>query len=234
MPLRSISASASSSSRSMWAPKDSSTGASRSSEQTSARERRAMMSTSPSWSMCWCVMTIRSRSSIRRPCVASARSSSSSALPEFGPVSTSVSGSSSISQQFTRPTANGVGIASRWTPAAAAVASGSGTDHAQDLVALGLHVLPGDERLEVEPQQRLRVGRAHVEVPVLVVDGDAVQPRHLAVAVALRQLVHLGLLVEHLGVDLAGDEVLRPEALQQLVQRRALMRQQLQDQQRRD
>ena len=59
-------------------------------------ERRARMSTSPMWSRCWWVITIRSRSSIRRPCAASARSSSSSALPELGPVSTSVSGSSSI------------------------------------------------------------------------------------------------------------------------------------------
>ena len=67
MPWRSISASASSSSRSASDAKSSITGASRSSAQTSAFERRARMSTSPRWSMCWWVMTIRSRSSIRCP-----------------------------------------------------------------------------------------------------------------------------------------------------------------------
>ena len=50
-----------------------------------ACERSARMPTSPRWSRCWWVMTIRSRSSIRRPCSASAFSSASSALPEFGP-----------------------------------------------------------------------------------------------------------------------------------------------------
>ena len=63
------------------------------------------------------------------------------------------------------------------------------------------------ERLQVEAQQRLGVRRPHVEVPVVVVDGDAVEPAHLAVGVALRDLLHLGVLVGHLGVDLAGDEV---------------------------
>ena len=42
----------------------------------------------------------------------SASSSASSDVAEFGPESTSVSGSSSTSQQFTRPTANGVGTGS--------------------------------------------------------------------------------------------------------------------------
>ena len=71
-------------------------GPSRWSAATSAPERRTRTSSSPTWSMCWWVSTISPRSSIVRPWTASARSSSSSDLPEFGPVSTSVSGSSSI------------------------------------------------------------------------------------------------------------------------------------------
>ena len=65
---------------------------------------------------------------------------------------------------------------------------GSRPDQSQHLVALSLHVLPGDERLEVEPQERLGVRWPHVEVPLRVVDGDAVQPGDLAVGVALGQL----------------------------------------------
>ena len=59
---------ASSSSRSAWSSKSSTTGTSRSSAQTSAPERSATIPTRPRWSMCWWVMTIRSRSSIRWPC----------------------------------------------------------------------------------------------------------------------------------------------------------------------
>jgi hypothetical protein len=57
---------------------------------------------------------------MRRPCSPSARSSASSDVPEFGPVSTSVSGSSSSRRTLTRPTWNGVGIARPWMRAAAA------------------------------------------------------------------------------------------------------------------
>ena len=71
--------------------------------------------------MCWCVTTSSSRSSIACPRAASACSSSSSAFAEFGPESISVSGSSSIRYAFTRPTANGVGIARQWMPCAAAL-----------------------------------------------------------------------------------------------------------------
>ena len=79
---------------------------------------------------------------------------------------------------------------------------------AQDLVAAALHVLAGDERLEVEPQQRLGVGGPHVEVPLGVVDRDPVEVGDLAVgAVALDDLLHLRRRVVDLGVDLAGDEV---------------------------
>ena len=66
-------------------------------------------------------------------------------------------------------------------PASAARASAgsrrrrSRADDPQDLVAPALHVLLRDERLEAQPQQRLGVRRAHVEVPVVVVDRDAVE-----------------------------------------------------------
>src|SRR3954447_8970320 len=53
----------------------------------------------------------------------------------------------------------------------------SATDDAEHLVAPALHVLGGDERLERQAQQRLGVRRAHVEVPVVVVDRDAVDVR---------------------------------------------------------
>ena len=53
--------------------------------------------------------------------------------------------------------------------------SGSRPDQPQDLVALRLHVLARDQRLEVEAQQRLGVGGADVEVPVGVVDRDPVE-----------------------------------------------------------
>ena len=51
-------------------------------------------------------------------------------------------------------------------------------DQLEHLVALLLHVLAGDERLEVQPQQRLGVRGPHVEVPVVVVDRDAVELAH--------------------------------------------------------
>ena len=87
---------------------------------TSAPEWAATSDTSPRWSMCWWVSSTSSTSSSVWPRPASPRCSSSNEVPEFGPASTSVSGESSIRYTFTRPTANGVGIAIRWTPAAAA------------------------------------------------------------------------------------------------------------------
>src|SRR3954453_17761874 len=110
----------------------------------------------------------------------------------------------------------------------------SATDDAEHLIAPALHVLGGDERLERQAQQRLGVRRAHVEVPVLVVDRHAVDVRDLAVAVALLELAHLALGIGDLGVDLARDEVLRAVALQQLAQLLALDGELLEDQQRRD
>ncbi len=105
------------------------------------------------------------------------------------------------------------------------------SDQSEHLVTPALHVLRRDQRLEVETQEGLGVRRAHVEVPVLVVHRDAVEVGDLAVRVVLLDLAHLGLLVAHLGVDLARDEVLRPVGLEHLRQRLALDRQQLEDQQ---
>ena len=58
--------------------------------------------------------------------------------------------------------------------------------------------------------------------------------RHLAVRVALGDLLHLRVLVVDRRVDLARDEVLAPVGLQQLGHRLAADRQQLEHQQRRD
>src|SRR3954452_11847891 len=107
----------------------------------------------------------------------------------------------------------------------------SATDDGEHLVAAALHVLARDERLEREAQQRLGVRRAHVEVPVGVVDRHAVDVGDLGVAVALLELAHLGLAVGHLGVDLARDEVLGAVALEQLAHRLALDAELLEDEQ---
>src|SRR3954447_6309261 len=107
----------------------------------------------------------------------------------------------------------------------------SATDDAQHLIAPARHVLLGDERLERQAQQRLGVRGAHVEVPVLVVDRDAVDVRDLAVAVALLELAHLRRAVGDLGVDLAGDEVGRAVRLEQLAELLLLVGELLEDQQ---
>src|SRR3954451_8355056 len=123
IPCRAMIDSAYLSSSSIWSPYDASHGASASSAQTSAPERSARICTSPMWSMCWWVTTIRSRSATLRPCSPSAASSVVSDVPLFGPLSTSVSGSSSIRYVLTRPTANGVGIGRQWMPAAVGAVS---------------------------------------------------------------------------------------------------------------
>src|SRR3954449_8206789 len=105
----------------------------------------------------------------------------------------------------------------------------STTDDAEHLVAPALHVLGGEERLEREAQQRLGVRRAHVEMPVVVVDRDAVDVGDLAVGVALLELAHLRRPVRDLGVDLAGDEVLRAVGLHQLAHLHLLDRELLED-----
>src|SRR5215211_7569439 len=114
----------------------------------------------------------------------------------------------------------------------AEIARSSAPDQAEHLVALGLHVLARDEALEAQPQERLGVGRAHVEVPVVVVDRDAVELPDLRVAVARADRDELRGLVGHLRVDLARDEVARAVGLEQLRQRPARLAQQLEDQQR--
>ena len=96
IPWLSMSEAANLSSASMSSPKFSTNGTTTSIAATSAPDRSAMISTSPRWSMCWWVSTTSSMSAIDRPRSASWCSSSSSDLPEFGPVSTRVSGSSSI------------------------------------------------------------------------------------------------------------------------------------------
>ena len=83
----------------------------------------------------------------------------------------------------------------------------SRADDRQHLVALALHQLLRP-RLEVQAEQRLRIGRAHVEVPVVRVDRDAVEMRdRLPRAEALLQLLQLRGDVGDRRVDLAGDEV---------------------------
>src|SRR3954451_10783381 len=147
--------------------------------------------------MCWWVTTMSSRSASAWPRSRRACSSRSSASPEFGPVSTRVRGSSSMSQQLTRPTMKGVGMASPWIP--------SGTDEIEHLVAPPLHGLLCDNGLEGHAQERLGVRGPHVEVRVLVVHRDPVDAVQLAVGVLLGDLLHLRFLVGDLGVDLAGD-----------------------------
>src|SRR3954453_19523062 len=147
------------------------------------------------------------------------------------------------------PPSSGTGSSSRtgalspWRTSSSVAAPGgamnlswrcSATDDAEHLVAPALHVLGGDERLEGQAQQRLGVRRAHVEVPVVVIDRDAVDVRDLGIRVALFQLAHLGRAVGDLGVDLAGDEVLRAVGLEQLAHLRALDRELLEDEQSRD
>src|SRR5262245_2537066 len=85
----------------------------------------------------------------------------------------------------------------------------SGANQAEELGAAAVHVLARDQRLEVESQQRLGVGGADVEMPLGVVDRDAVEVVDLGVGEAALDLGHLARLVGDLGVDLAGDEVPR-------------------------
>ena len=109
-----------------------------------------------------------------------------------------------------------------------------GADQRQHLVAAALHVLLRDERLEAQAQQRLGVRGPHVEVPVVVVDRDAVEGVLAGVGVALGDLGELRLLVGDLAVDLAGDEVALAVGREQRRERPALARAELEHQQRRD
>src|SRR5436190_18155992 len=76
----------------------------------------------------------------------------------------------------------------------------------QELARPGLHV---------QPEQGLRVRGPHVEPPVVVLHGQAVQAVLPSVREPPRQLLDLPVLVGDLGVDLAGVEI-PPERRQQL------------------
>src|SRR5690242_4781364 len=68
---------------------------------------------------------------------------------------------------------------------------GSGSDQGEHLVALLLHLLLG-ERFEVEAEERLRVRRAHVHVPVLGIDRQPVEVGDAPLrGVALLELLEL-------------------------------------------
>ncbi len=98
-------------------------------------------------------------------------------------------------------------------------ASNSGlADGPEDQIALLLHQLLA-VGTEVEAQKRLRVRGAHVEVPMLVVDGDAVQTRDLTVAETLLEASQRSVDIVDRRVDLAGDEVLGAQRLEQFGQR---------------
>src|SRR5579862_8894123 len=105
-------------------------------------------------------------------------------------------------------------------PAPATVAPRSLADHAQQFVAVRLHVLAGSQRLDAQAQKRLGVRRPGIEMPVLVVDRDPVETALAPVRVSLGELLELGLRVLDLAVDLSGDEVARSVGLEQLRHRR--------------
>src|SRR6266404_5276747 len=102
------------------------------------------------------------------------------------------------------------------------------------LVALLLHQLLR-ARFEIQSQQRLRVRRTHVEMPVAGVYRDPVEMRDLALGrISLLQLLQLQRGVRHRGVQLAGDEVLGPERGENLRELSSVLRDQLEHQQERD
>ena len=82
---------------------------------SSAPERRCSSPASPTWSSCWWVRTISSRSSTATPCSARPCSSRASVSSISGPASNSVSGEPRSSQALTSPIRNGVGSGIRWT-----------------------------------------------------------------------------------------------------------------------
>ena len=145
-------------SSSAWASEEkfSTKGTATSIAATSAPLRSATRETRPRWSMCWWVRITSSMSSSRCPRPAIPRCSSSKLVPELGPASTRVSGSSSIRYTFTRPTANGVGMARRWIPASAAGAKGSSSATAGDPTAT---TFAASDR-ETHPRDRARVPAA--------------------------------------------------------------------------
>ena len=151
---------------------------------TSAPERRARMSTSPRWSMCWWVMTIRSRSSIAAP----VRGERALELVErLAGVRARVDERQrvvldQVAVDAARPrTASGSAgggcpARARRAPAGSARRLTSGSARAPRRAWRSMSS-SRDERLQAQAQQRLGVRGAHVEVPVVVVDRDAVEVR---------------------------------------------------------
>ena len=178
--------------------KSSTTGASSSSAQTSAPERSARMPTRPRWSVCWWVMTIRSRSSTgarARACRVLERDQRAARVR-------------ADVDQRQRIVVDQVAV-DRADPERRRDREAGGSRRISASTSSRRRSMSSrDQALEVQPQQRLGVRRAHVEVPVVVVDRDAVELGDLGVGVARLDLVQLRPLVGDLGVDLAGDEVL--------------------------
>ena len=178
--------------------------------------RRA--TTSPRWSMCWWVTITSSMSSSEWPSSAMPRCSSSNEVPEFGPgvdqrqrlVLDQVDVHAPDRERRGDREPVDARPRRRAGDRGSSVTSGSARAPRR---ACCLHVLARDERLEVEPQQRLGVRRAHVEVPVVVVDRDAVEPVDARrPSSARRSRCIFAVLVGDLGVDLARDEVARAAA----------------------
>src|SRR3989441_6833645 len=112
----------------------------------------------------------------------------------------------------------------------------SSSNHVEHFVAFLLHQLRR-LRLQVQAQQRFRVRRAYVEMPVRVIHGDAIERRETSVPIPrldgrelARHVVHIG----QLGVDFTGDEVALAVRLKQLAERLVLLRHELQDEERRN
>src|SRR6266487_3097701 len=104
------------------------------------------------------------------------------------------------------------------------------------LIALRRHH-PWRRGFQVQPQQRFRIRRPHVEMPVGILDRHSVEGVLASVAVLRRDLIELGRHQVHAGqlrVDLPGNEILARERLQEFVEALLLLRHQLQDQQRRN
>src|ERR671939_435327 len=78
------------------------------------------------------------------------------------------------------------------------------------------------------------ISAAFASAPATIRCAASVEVRDPPVREALLELAHLGLAVLHLGVDLARDEVLRAQRLEQLAHRLALDRELLEDEQRGD
>ena len=171
--------------------------------------------------MCWWVITISSRSSIRWPRAASA---ALELVERLAGVRAGVDQRQRLvldqvavdpSDQERRRQRHPVDPGALPRSASGVLGAGSArrarVAHeritAEHLVAPTLHVLVRAQRLQAQAQQRLGVRGADVEVPVVVVDRDAVEAVLAALGVAGGELLDLRRRIGDLGVDLAGDEV---------------------------